>query len=112
MARAPRPLAPSDKTDQSWSIISFTITKHQLEVLYPPSFGSSAGVQGPELMMMSAMMAAGQLELLQERLAICCQGASQGCRQLLRDLLGHYAPGSARRANVVFSDCTEAEVYI
>jgi hypothetical protein len=66
--------------------------------------------------MMSAMMAAGQLELLQERLAICCQGASQGCRQLLRDLLGHYAPGSARRANVnvVFSDdCTEAdEVYI
>ncbi len=81
-------------------------------MLYPPSFGSSAGVQGPELMMMSAMMAAGQLELLQERLAICCQGASQGCRQLLRDLLGHYAPGSARRANVVFSDCTEAEVYI
>ena len=80
-------------------------------MLYPPSFGSSAGVQGPELMMMSAMMAAGQLELLQERLAICCQGASQGCRQLLRDLLGHYAPGSARRANV-FSDCTEAEVYI
>ena len=62
-------------------------------------------------MMMSAMMAAGQLELLQERLAICCQGASQGCRQLLRDL-GHYAPGRARRANVVFSDCTEAEVYI
>ena len=63
-------------------------------------------------MMMSAMMAAGQLELLQERLAICCRGASQGCRQLFRDLLGHYAPGSARRANVVFSDCTEAEVYI
>ena len=68
-------------------------------------------LQGPELMMMSAMMAAGQLELLQERLAICCRGASQGCRLLLRDLLGHYAPGSARRANV-FSDCTEAEVYI
>jgi len=66
------------------------------------------------MMMMSAMMAAGQLmELLQERLAICCQGASQGCRQFLRDLLGHYAPGSARRANVIFSvDCTEAEVYI
>ena len=64
------------------------------------------------MMMMSAMMAAGQLmELLQERLAICCQGASQGCRQLFRDLLGHYAPGSARRVNV-FSDCTEAEVYI
>ena len=62
--------------------------------------------------MMSAMMAAGQLELLQERLAICCQGASQGCRQLLRDLLGQYAPGSARRAAVVFSYCTEAEVYI
>jgi len=38
--------------------------------------------------MMSAMMAAGQLELLQVRLAICCQGASQGCRLLLRDLLG------------------------
>ena len=78
-------------------------------MLYPPSFGSNAGVQGPELMMMSAMMASGQLELLQERLAICCQGASQGCRLLLRDLLGHYAPGSARRANV-FSHCTE-EVY-
>jgi len=30
-------------------------------VLYPPSFGSSAGVQGPELMMMSAMMAAGRM---------------------------------------------------
>jgi len=63
VARAPRPLAPSDKTDQSWSIISFTITKHQLEVLYPPSFGSSAGVQGPELMMMSAMMAAGRMRM-------------------------------------------------
>jgi len=39
--------------------MSITITKHQVEVLYPPSFGSNAGVQGPQLMMMSAMMAAG-----------------------------------------------------
>ena len=35
VARASQLLAPSEKTYRSYSIISLTITKHQLEVLYP-----------------------------------------------------------------------------
>jgi len=52
-----------------------TITKHQLEVLYPPSFGSSAGVQGLELMMMSAMMAAERM-----RMTLTVEGPLHGPR--------------------------------
>jgi len=44
-------------------------------VLYPPSFGSSAGVQGPELMMMSAMMAAGRM-----RMTLTVEGPLHGPR--------------------------------
>jgi len=44
-------------------------------VLYPPSFGSSAGVQGPELMMMSAMMAAGRM-----RMTLTVEGPLHGHR--------------------------------
>ena len=35
MERAPRLLAASEKTYQGYSIISYTITNHELEVLYP-----------------------------------------------------------------------------
>jgi len=52
-----------------------TITKHQLEVLYPPSFGSSAGVQGLGLMMMSAMMAAERM-----RMTLTVEGPLHGPR--------------------------------
>jgi len=44
-------------------------------VLYPPSFGSSAGVQGPELMMMRAMMAAGRM-----RMTLTVEGPLHGPR--------------------------------
>ena len=44
-------------------------------MLYPQLFGSSAGVQGPELMMMSAMMAAGRM-----RMTLTVEGPLHGHR--------------------------------
>ena len=68
--RAPRLLAASEKTYQGYSIISFTITNHELEVLYPSAIYPSAihpsaiirqqkgrqqrGYREPEMMTMSA----------------------------------------------------------
>ena len=58
--RAPRLLAASEKTYQGYSIISYTITNHELEVLYPSAIIlqqkglQQRGYREPEMMTMSA----------------------------------------------------------
>ena len=64
VSRAPRLLSPSEiqarrPTRANRSSRSPSRSINSRCCIPPPSFGSRAGVQGPELMMMSAMMAAG-----------------------------------------------------